>query len=219
MNAADIRAWLASSQDFAQGVALYAQAGTSRAFKRLFALGATPYSQDVLLRELRGLVVEQPALALPAPAPEPVLAPTPPPAAEDPAPATESPPPASAVVEALLAELAGQLKVVRDQRSHLHPQLTAPGLRKTGRQKLAGQIVGLTDTENELKAATAHVQEHGRLPGPVPVAEVTDRGELRRLLTNRRAQRSKLKKDLPARAADLARVQADIDLLTQKLAF
>jgi hypothetical protein len=214
MNAADIRAWLASGQDFAQGVALYALVGTNDVYQRLFALGASAYGQRVLLRELSALVVEQPPdLAAPAPAPEPgpVLPP-------DPAPATEAPPPASAVVEALLADLASQLKVVRDQRSHLHPQLTAPGLRKTSRQKLAGQIVGLTDKENELKAAQAHVQEHGRLPGPVPVAEVTDPGEQRRLLTNRRALRSKLKKDLPARAADPARVQADIDLLTQKLA-
>jgi hypothetical protein len=211
MNAADIRAWLASGQDFAQGVALYALVGTNDVYQRLFALGASAYGQRVLLRELSALVEQPPALAAPAPAPEPVLALAPPPA-------TEAAPPASAVVEALLADLAGQLKVVRDQRSHLHPQLTAPGLRKTGRQKLAGQIVGLTDKENELKAATAHVQEHGRLPGPVPVQEVTDPGELRRLLTNRRALRSKLKKDLPARAADLSRVQADIDLLTQKLA-
>jgi hypothetical protein len=212
MNAADIRAWLASGQDFAQGVALYALVGTNDVYKRLFALGASAYGQRVLLRELSALVVEQPPDPVaPAPAPEPVLAPTSPPADEPPL-------PASAVVEGLLADLAGQLKGVRDQRSHLHPQLTAPGLRKTGRQKLAGQIVGLTDKENELKAAQAHVQEHGRLPGPVPVAEVTDRGELQRLLTNRRAWRSKLKKDLPARAADLARVQADIDLLTQKLA-
>lgn len=204
MNAADIRAWLASGQDFAQGVALYALVGTNDVYQRLFALGASVYGQRVLLRELSALVEQPPALATPAPAPEPVLAP--------------APPPASAVVEALLADLAGQLKGVRDQRSLVHPQLTAPGVRKTGRQKLASQIVGLTDKENELKAAQAHVQEHGRLPGPVPVAEVTDPGELRRLLTNRRALRSKLKKDLPARAADLARVQADIDLLTQKLA-
>ena len=210
MNAADIRAWLASGQDFAQGVALYALVGTNDVYQRLFALGASAYGKRVLLRELSALVEQPPALATPAPASEPVLAPAPPPA-------NEAAPPASAVVEALLADLAGQLKGVRDQRSLVHPQLTAPGVRKTARQKLAAQIVGLTDKENELKAATAHVQEHGRLPGPVPVAEVTDPGELRRLLTNRRALRSKLKKDLPARAADLARVQADIDLLTQKL--
>jgi hypothetical protein len=208
MNAADIRTWLASGQDFAQGVALYDELGTSDVFKRLFSLGASAYSQGVLLRELKALAVEPPAAVAP-PQPEPG-----PPA---PAPAGPAMPPMSAPAEALLAGLASQLKAVRDERSHLHPQLTAPGLRKTGRQKLAGQIVGLTDKENELKAALAHVREHGRLPGPVPVAEITDPGEQRRLLDNRRSLRSKLKKN-PARAADLARVQADIDLLTHKLA-
>jgi hypothetical protein len=212
MNAADIRTWLASGQDFAQGVALYDELGTSDVFKRLFSLGASAYSQRVLLRELSALSAEPPpVVGQPAPAPEPVPPPTP-------APADKAAPPASASAEALLADLASQLKAVRDERSHLHPQLTAAGLRKTARQKLAGQIVGLTDRENELKAAQTHVRQHGRLPGPVPVAQVTDPGEQRRLLDNRRSLRSKLKKDLPARAADLARVQADIDLLTQLLA-
>lgn len=214
MNAADIRAWLASGQDFAQGVVLYDQVGTSATFKRLFDLGATAYSQGVLLRELSALVAGPPASAAPPPAsaaPVPVLASAP--AAEAPLPASEASPPATAD---LLADLATQLKAVRDERSHVHPQLTAPGLRKTGRQKLAGRIVALTDQEGALKAAVAHVHAHGRLPRPVPLADITDREQLRRLLTNRRAQRSKLKD--PARAADLARVQADIDLLTQKLA-
>ncbi|MGI4760470.1 MAG: hypothetical protein ACRYF0_07175 [Janthinobacterium lividum] len=211
MNAADIRAWLASGQDFTQGVALYDLVGTSATFKRLFALGATTYSQGVLLRELSALVAAPPASAAPVLASE-----VPAPAAEAPLPATEASPPASAATDALLADLASQLKAVRDERSHLHPQLTAPGLRKTGRQQLAGRIVALTDQEVALQAAQAHVRAHGRLPGPVPLADLTDREQLRRLLTNRRAQRSKLKD--PARAADLARVQADIDLLTQKLA-
>ena len=210
MNAANVCAWLASGQDYAQGVALYAQLGTSAAFKRLFALEPTAHSQGVLLRELRALAAER-APVVSQPAPAAVLPPTP-------APAAEAAPPASASAEVLLADLANQLKAVRDERSLAHPQLTAPGLRKTARQKLAQQIVELTDRENELKAALAHVQRHGRLPGPVPIVDITDRAELRRLLTNRIANRSKIKKDLPARAADLVRVQADIDLLIQKLA-
>jgi hypothetical protein len=209
MNAADIPTWLASGQDFAQGVALYDQVGTSDTFKRLFGLGPTDYSQRVLLRELSALVAAPPPVV-------PVLASAglaPPPAAEA-APLVPTPPPAS---DALLADLAHQLKAVRDERSHVHPQLTASGLRKTARQKLAGQIVALTDKEVELKLAEAHVRAHGRLPGPVPLADITDRARLQRILTNRRAQRSKLKD--PAHAADLARVQADIDLILQKLAF
>ena len=202
MNAADIPAWLASGQDFAQGVALYELVGTSSTFRLLFGLGPTAYSRGVLLRELQALVLATP------PVPAPVLA--------APAPAALAPPPASEVADALLAGLADQLKAVRDERSHLHPQLTAPGLRKTGRHKLAARIVDLTDQEVKLKLAEAYVCAQGRLPGPVPLAELTDREQLRRLLTNRRAQRSKLKH--PDHAADLARVQADIDLLTQKLA-
>ena len=204
MNDADIRAWLASGQDFAQGAALYEQVGTSNTFKCLFGLGPTDYSRRVLLRELSALgaapAPEVPVLAMPAQVAE----------------AWQASPPASEACDVLLADLATQLKAVRDERSHLHPQLTASGLRKTGRQKLASRIVALTDQEVALKAAEAHVRQHGRLPGPVPLAELTDREQLRRLLTNRRAQRSKLKD--PARAADLARVQADIDLLLQKLA-
>jgi hypothetical protein len=208
MNAADIPAWLASGQDFAQGAALYEQVGASSTFKHLFGLGPTDYSRRVLLRELSALVVA-PTLA-PAPA---ALAPPP---ASEPPPAAEAPLPSSEATDALLADLAKQLKAVRDERSHLHPQLTASGLRQPARLKLAGRIVGLTDKEVALLAAQAHVRAHGRLPGPVPLADITDREQLRRLLTNRRAQRSKLKD--PARAADLARVQADIDLILQKLA-
>ena len=211
MNAsADIRAWLASSQDFRQGAALYAQVGTSAAFKRLFTLGATDYSQQVLQRELSALVPTEAPAASASPASLLV------PAAEPPPPTTEAPPPATGVADALLTDLAQQLKAARDERSHLHPQLTAKGVTKKARLGLCARIVELTDREVALLAQQAHVRQHGRLPGPVPLAEVTDPGELRRLLTNRRALRSKLKKD-PTRAADLARVQADIDLLTQKL--
>jgi len=197
MKPSDITAWLASAQDFAPGVALYDQVGTSDTFKYLFSLGPTDYSRRVLLRELSALVVA-------------------PPPASAPPPAADASPLASEATDALLVNLASQLKAVRDERSHLHPQLTAPGLNKAGRRKLAGQIVALTDREVEIKLAEAHVRAHGRLPGPVPVVDVTDREQLRRLLTNRRAQRSKLKD--PAHAADLARVQADIDLILQKLA-
>lgn len=198
MNAADIRAWLASGQEFAQGVALYALVGTSDTFKHLFGLGPTDYSRRVLLRELSALVAA-PASA----APVPILV-------------AEASPPASAATDALLVDLTSQLKAVRDERSHLHPQLTAPGVTKKKRLGFCARIVALTDQEVELQAAQVHVRAHGRLPGPMPLADVTNREQLRRLLTNRRAQRSKLKD--PARAADLARVQADIDLLTQKLA-
>ena len=226
MNAADIRAWLASAQDFAQGVALYAQLGTSPALKRLFALEATPHSRGVLLRELRALGAEPPPAAAPTsgPGPPPVPTPTTTPStpgpaaapAAEPAPAVAAPP-ASAATEALLAGLAGQLKAVRDERSHLHPQLTGKNVGKKARGEIALRIVAVTAEEGQLKAQLAHVQLHGRLPGPVASAEVTDAGELRQRLANRRSQRSKLRLQ-PDKAAKLAEVEAEILLIVTKLA-
>ncbi|MGI4866153.1 MAG: hypothetical protein ACRYFZ_19670 [Janthinobacterium lividum] len=209
MNLSDIHAWLASEQDFAQGCALYAALGTSAAYKRLFNLAATPYSRQVLTRELGALVAEldKGAAVVPEPAPPagPVVGsvPLPPAASPDP----ESP---------LLANLDEQLRAVRDERSHLHPQLTAKGTGQKRRQALAGRIVALSKQEGLLKAHAGHVRQHGRLPGPVALADVTDAGELRQRLLNLRCRRSKLKKD-PDRAAELARVVADIDLIQSKL--
>ncbi|MFC7669292.1 hypothetical protein ACFQT0_19485 [Hymenobacter humi] len=68
----------------------------------------------------------------------------------------------------------------------------------------------------KLKEAEAHVLEHGRLPGPVASAEVTDAGELRQRLTNLLSKRSKLRKN-PARADDLAAAEAEITLIRSKL--
>ncbi len=221
MNAADIRAWLASSQDFAQGVALYAQLGTSAAFKRLFALEATPHSRGVLLRELRALGAEPPppAAATPGPGPPPTPAATsaPPTLMPDPPPAAEPAPPANAATEALLADLAGQLKALRDERSHLHPQLTGKNVGKTARGEVALRIVAITAAEGQLKVQLAHVQQHGRLPGPVASADVTDAGELRRRRANLSSRRSKLR-DQPDKADKLAAIEAELLLITSKLA-
>ena len=125
-------------------------------------------------------------------------------------------PPAPAETSPVLLEVRQQLRAVRDERSHLHPQLTAKGQRRTARQALAGRIVALTDQEQALKATEAHVLQHGRLPGPVATADVTEAGELRRRLQNLLSLRSKLKKQ-PKRAADLAQAEADILLIRSKL--
>jgi hypothetical protein len=207
MKLPDITAWLASARDFAQGAALYAALGPSATYKRLFALPATDYAQQVLARELATLVPPVPAasgaVSLPVHmAAPPTLAP---PVAS--APAADSP---------LLTHLRQELKAVRDLRSHVHPQLTAKGMRRTERQQIARTIVALTDKEVEFLATIAHVQEHGRLPGPVPTAEVTDPGELRRRLQNARSLRSKLR-DNPERAADFAALEAEISLILSKL--
>jgi hypothetical protein len=208
MKLSDITAWLASEQDFAQGAALYAALGPSATYKRLFSLGASDLSRVVLQRELAALVEVPEALASPLPAAAATPEPTPAPAPEKAPVGAESP---------LLAKVRQDLKATRDERSHLHPQLTASGLRCNARQKLAARIVVLTDQENELKATEAHVLEHGRLPGPVPIEEVGDAGELRRRLQNLVSQRTKLRKR-EDRADDLVACEAAITLIRIKLA-
>lgn len=215
----DITAWLASDRDFAPGVALYNAGTPSKTYQRLFALGATEYSRSVLVRELRALVDVVPA---PAPLVAPVAAPEPPaavPALAAVPVATDSlpqPPAAALAPSPVLHDVYQQLKAVRDERSHLHPQLTGKNVGKKARGVLAMQIVALTSQEAKLKALEAHVLEHGRLPGPVATAELTDAGELRRRLANCRSLRSKLKNN-PARAADLADVEVEILLIQSKL--
>lgn len=204
MKLSDITTWLESSRDFAQGAALYQALGPSATYKRLFTLGKNDYTRQVLARELGELLGAARQEVAPSSSPLPVV-PT--------AVAAPIPPPVDSPV---LMGVRRQLKAVRDERSHLHPQLTAKGMRRTERQALAGRIVGLTEEEIKLKAAEAHVVQHGRLPGPVPTAEVTDSGELQRRLHNLSSRRSKLRKD-PARAAALAEVEADIILIRNKL--
>jgi hypothetical protein len=193
MKLPDIDAWLAGDRDFKQGVALYAALGTSTTYQRLFSLGATNYSREVLVRELGGLLAAVPApalagLGLASPA---------------------SPGPALAALD----DLHQQLRTVRDERSHLHPQLTARGTGQKRRLGLALRIVELTAQEVGLKAKEAHVRQHGRLPGPVATADVTDEAELRRRLRRLSSRRSKLK-DKPEK---LAIVEAEISLIQLKL--
>jgi hypothetical protein len=204
MKLPDIDAWLAGDRDFKQGVALYAALGTSTTYQRLFSLGATDYSRPVLVRELSALV------AAVEPAPTPVaLAPVTAPLEPAPAPAV----PAAEPSPQLLDDLHQQLRAVRDERSHLHPQLTAKNLGKKARLDIALRIVKLTAQEVGLKAKEAHVRQHGRLPGPMATVDVTDEAELRRRLLNLRSRRSKLK-DQPEK---LVAIEAEISLIQSKL--
>jgi hypothetical protein len=207
MNLPDVSTWLASDRDFKQGVALYAALGTSTTYQRLFGLGATEYSCQVLVRELSALV--------PTPAPEtapvPVVVQAPP--APTPVPVVAPAPELLANVAGLLADLRQQLRAARDERSHLHPQLTAKNVGKKARLGLALRIVELTGQEVKLKALEAHVQQHGRLPGPVATAEVSDEAELRRRLLNLRSRRSKAK----GQPEKLAAIEAEITLIQSKL--
>jgi hypothetical protein len=159
MNLPDVSSWLASDRDFKQGVALYAALGASTTYQRLFSLGATDYSCSVLVRELSALVAPLPAVV-----PAPVVAQAPPPAVA-PVSVVAPAPELRADVAGLLADLHAQLRAVRDERSHLHPQLTAKNVGKKARLGLALRIVALTSQAVKLKALEAHVRQHGRLPG------------------------------------------------------
>jgi hypothetical protein len=207
MKLPDITAWLASGCDFKQGVALYAALGASATYQRLFSLGATDYSRQVLVRELSALV---PAVE-PAPMPVP-----PPPAVALQGPALAPEPPPAGPAPQLLANLRQQLRAARDERSHLHPQLTAKNVGKKARLAVCLRIVVLTAEEVKLKALEKHVLQHGRLPGPVATADVTDETELRRRLLTLRTRRSKLK-GKPEKAEKLAAIEAEIMLIQSKI--
>ncbi|HEX8656592.1 MAG TPA: hypothetical protein VF690_03620 [Hymenobacter sp.] len=73
------------------------------------------------------------------------------------------------------------------------------------------ELAGLIDASYQQERAAA-----GAPPAENPLASLTDAGEIRRLLANLRPRRSKLK-SRPDRAADLARIEADIHLLETKL--
>ncbi|OWP62890.1 hypothetical protein CDA63_11775 [Hymenobacter amundsenii] len=205
--------WLANPVDFAQGVALYAEAGGAGVYGQLFALGETSYSRQVLeqqLRKLVGPVEEMPNLSQdylkqmraeisqqdwqrailnePPPAPEPEA----------------------------LADVRARLKATRDERSQLHAQLTTPRLSRVIRNTMAHRIVALTDQVRELLATEAHLLEHGRLPGPLATDELVDAGELRRRLSNAISRRAKLRKRLD-RASELPALEEEISLIREKL--
>lgn len=204
MKTADIRAWLASDQPFAVGEALYEALGPSTAYKRLFGLGATAYSRQVLARELGALARAQEIAA---------VATAPPPAPPAPAPL---PPTADRRTLLTLDDLRQQLRQARDERGHAHAQLTAPRVGLVARYRLAVQVLDLTDRITAVLAAEAHVLAHGRLPGPVPTADVSDAGTLRQRLANLRSRRSKLRAR-PDRADALAAVDDEIALIQSKL--
>jgi hypothetical protein len=100
------------------------------------------------------------------------------------------------------------------ERNHLHPQLEGAGS-DAARLAMALRILELGDAISQSYQAPA--------PGAAPAGPttpglelLTDAGEIRRRLANLKPQRTKLKTK-PHRAADLARVVADIALLEMKL--
>lgn len=207
MNPTELHAWLAAPADFAQGAALYRQLGGSAVYQQLFALGETGYSRQVLERELQTLASR--------PAPE-AVAPTPVMALSKPAPATPPPTHVHAAAPELVPVRA-QLRGLRDERSQLHAQLTAPRLSEKDRGRHALRILALGDQVHQLLQLEAHVLSHGTLPpGPVALADVMDAGELRRRLDNLVSLRAKVRRR-PERAAELPALEADITLIRLKL--
>ncbi|MBO3270758.1 hypothetical protein [Hymenobacter defluvii] len=211
----DVQAWLANYADYAAGAALYAAHGTSPVYRQLFARGETSYSRQLLVRELTALATREESVVPKSPTPKIVL-----PALETPisvSEAQESPTPKVPASGEHARKVLQQLKALRDERSHLHAQLTAPRLARKDRLQLALRILAIGDEVLAAEQRLAYVQQHGHEPpGPVATADVTDAGELRRRLDNLVALRSKVRKRLD-RAAELPQLEADIQLIREKL--
>ncbi|OUJ68660.1 hypothetical protein [Hymenobacter crusticola] len=206
-----IVAWLAQPKDFAAGVALYEAYGPSAVYQHLFRQGETTFARTSLVRELHKLVATPAPAVLPK---QPELVPERHETVPKPADVEPEPP---AVDPAALAHVNAQLKALRDERSHKHAQLTAPGLRQNDRRKLAFRILDIGDEVLETMQLLKHVLAHGSLPaGPVATVDVTDAGELRRRLDNLVALRSKVRKN-PKRAAELPAMEKEIKLIRAKL--
>jgi hypothetical protein len=188
----DVKDWLEGEErDYAAGVALYEAHGTSAVVRKLLAYGETEFTRTKLVQALEQLVATTPVAApLAVPVPVPVAAPV----AVDP-----------------------QRRDWFAERNYLHAQLdlvTTDGERLT----MALRILDLADLISQ-----SYDQQAGRAPVPLPagqaspgLADLEEEGEIRRLLANLRPQRTKLKKR-PDRADDLATVEANINLLEEKL--
>ena len=116
---ADVATWLKHPADFAAGVQLYEQLGSSATYKKLFAVGETGYSRQLLVRELQ-------ALATAAPAARPSAAPMVPPA---PVAAAAAPMP---VNEEALQQLRDRKKACRDERDRLRAHRSCGFRRHSG---------------------------------------------------------------------------------------
>lgn len=196
----EIREWLERGQDYAQGVALYETYGSSQVVLKALRYGATEFTRQKLKKELEKLVsTSEPAERLVDTSVKRV--PVPPKVA--PAPAQEASSP----------EVQAQRRTWFAERNHLHPQLE---LVATDAERLAMSL-------RILELGDLLTQSYQAAPALAPtqppaghLEELTDAGEIRRLLANLRPQRTKLKKR-PDRATDLAQVEAAIQILESKL--
>ena len=192
----EIREWLESGQDYAQGVALYEKHGRSAVVRSTLGFGETEFTRAKLVHVLQQLVGAAPPAAVARPAAVPAVVPT-------------APPAPSVTIDP-------QRRDWFAERNHLHAQL---GLVASDaeRRPMALRILELADLISQSYAAEAgHNLATSRPEAGHNLATLTDEGKIRQLLANLRPQRSKLKKR-PDRAADLAQVEADIALLEAKL--
>lgn len=200
----EIREWLESGQEYAQGVALYERVGKSRVILNSLRRGASDFTRQKLREELSKLVVAEvapPARVRVVDTSAKRVDKTPnrvhvgPPAGQDgPAPAHP------------------ERRTWYASRAYAHAQLELVGT-DAERRELATSILA---TSAQITASYRAVEAPADVaPGP-DLAALADEGEVRRLLANLRPQRSKLK-NRPDRAGDLARVVAQITLLETKL--
>lgn len=186
-----VRQWLEGEErDYAAGVALYAQLGTSQVVKHTLAYGATAFTRAKLEAVLRALAAGPEAVGAVAPAP---VAPPAGTSAADP-----------------------QRRDWFAERNYLHPQLALVAT-DGERGRLAHRILELARLIGQSYDRAAGRLPAAAPVAPAPdLAAIADEGRIRQLLANLRPQRSKLK-NRPDRAEALAQVVADITLLESKL--
>ncbi|MGI4763403.1 MAG: hypothetical protein ACRYF0_22010 [Janthinobacterium lividum] len=190
-----IREWLESGQDYAQGVALYETHGKSRVVLTTLRYGDTAFTRQKLVAELSKLVVQEKVHVVDT-SPKRVLV----------QPKVDS----SVPKEDSSEDVRRQRSTWYAERSRLHAQLELLAT-DAERRVLGERILVLSEL------ISLSYDEAAPLAEPRPdLAALTDQGEMRRLLANLRPQASKLKKN-PARADDLAEVLAAINTLKTKL--
>ncbi len=199
----EIREWLESGQQYAQGVALYERFGKSRIILNSLRRGASDFTRQKLREELAKLSQAAPvvparvrvveAAAKRGEQQQPRVTVNPP---ADPPPAPEHP----------------ERRAWYAARVYAHAQLELVGT-DAERHELAARILATSEKIDASYQAVAAPTD--AVPGP-NLAALADEGEIRRLLANLRPQRTKLRKN-PARAHDLAQVVSQITLLETKL--
>ncbi|MDF7810501.1 hypothetical protein P1X16_03910 [Hymenobacter sp. YC55] len=205
------QSWLQSEQDYDTGRLLYEALGTNPMLKRTLSTGPNRYNRAALAYELgklakagvgAPLVLSVPVVSSPN-ATKTLQKPV-----EEPEKGAD-----------LLATLKSDVQPAYDHRRYLHAQL--PLVDEPTRLTYALNIQRLSRSINEHWKTVAYVKEHGHLPVPEPTPAAFDvkNGTLAELIDARNNLRSNISKwkKKPARAADLARAQAEVLELTARI--